>query len=135
MTEVSERQAAPSRTARIPWTLRPWTLFAVNLLCFAVNWGAVVEEPYGFDGILTCRGEAERADVLTVVLAGMCVAAGLTIVLAALWCRRRRAPWAPVVLTAAPLIAFALYNVWMGYVTETVFLAIQVPCTGPLPAS
>lgn len=133
MTEVSERKVASARSARIPWVLRPWTLFTVNIVGFAVNWGAVVEEPYGYHTMLTCRDAAERADVLAVVLAALCVISGACVVLAVLWCRREHAQngrWAPVLLTAAPLIAFALYNLWMAYITITVFLPIQVPCTG-----
>lgn len=133
MTELSERKPALSRTARIPWVLRPWTLFAAGVLCFAVNWAVVFEEPYGLDVTLTCRDAAERTDVLTGVLTGMYALAGLSIVLAVLGSRRKHAQgrrWAPVILTAAPVIVFALFNLWMGYITQADFLTIAVHCTG-----
>lgn len=132
MTAVSERKAAPSRTASIPWVLRPWALFAVNVLCFVVNWAAVYEEPYGYHIMLTCRNAAERTDVLTSVLFGVYALAGLSVILAVLWCRRKQARggrWVPILLTAAAITVFALYNLRMGYVTQTVFLRIPVPCT------
>lgn len=132
MTEVSERKAVPSRTARIPCVFRPGTLLAVNLACFILNWLVAFEEPYGFDIILTCKAQAERTTALTGVLIGIYVLAALSIVLAVLWCRRKRARgghWAAIILTAAPVIAFALLNLWMAYITQADFLTITVPCT------
>lgn len=76
--------------------------------------------------------------MLTAVLFGIYALAALSIILAVLWCRRRRARgghWVPLALTTAVILVFALFNLRMGYVSQTVFLRIPVPCTGSRPAS
>lgn len=117
----------------MPWVLRPWTLFAANAVCFAVNWWAAGVQMNRRDQFAnTCGQIVGMTGPVTVAVIVIFAVTALSIALAIIWGVKKRAGdgrVGPIIGTALFLIVFTLFNMLLAG-GDVSYLSFSFRCGG-----
>lgn len=133
MTTTSNRRAQ-FRAASIPWVFRPWTIFAANVVCLAINWWTDNAQ-YNWASQFTdaCGKIIGMSGPVTAAVIVIFTITALSIVLTITWCVKKvkgTGRWGASIGTALFLILFTLFNMLIAG-GDVSYLSLRVPCSGP----
>lgn len=133
MTTISNRKTSNQATG-IPWFIRPWTLFAANAACFAVNWWATSVETNRRDQFVnTCGKIIGMTGPVTVAVIIIFAILALSLILMITWCVKKRKSggrWRGIIGTAISLSLFMFINLVLAG-GDVTYMSFSFHCSSP----